>query len=187
MPEQKADECEAPDILLCDHCDQPVADRLAHHTPDNPTETWSCQEPNWKERAKKAEAELTAAYNEIFWTVPEAMPLVEKIKVMHGMEADALLRAADFEKKYTELAKQAEDRSKPKKSGIKFRKLEADDHLMTWDEFVKDCLDGNLIDYDGFGELATATEVSNVSVSPETTLRSNEKPEWATHVVWYNR
>lgn len=98
--------------IRCEHCDDPVSFSEAHWIGDNPScpsDEWNCQEPNWKERAKKAEAELTACYDEIFYTVPEAMPLVEKIKVMRGMEADALVHDAGTAEKLkeaeTEIAK----------------------------------------------------------------------------------
>lgn len=42
------------------------------------------------------------------------------------------------------------------------------------------------IDYDGFADLATETTCSNWSISPSNSLGYNF-PEWATHVVWYNK
>ena len=43
-----------------------------------------------------------------------------------------------------------------------------------------------LEDYDGHGDLATATEVSDVGISPSD-LSYFVRPSWATHVCWYNR
>lgn len=50
-----------------------------------------------------------------------------------------------------------------------------------------DCVeDGAFIDYDGFGELATATHFSDIEISPSQ-AKIFEFPEWCTHIVWYNR
>lgn len=58
--------------------------------------------------------------------------------------------------------------------------------LMTLAEFA-DCVKSTLfIDYDGFGELATATEVSDITVQPSK-FSSMSIPLWATHVLWHNR
>jgi hypothetical protein len=58
------------------------------------------------------------------------------------------------------------------------------DH-MTRESFLSDVEDGGFIDYDGHGHLATADQETNWIVKPST---ANEPwPEWATHVVWYNR
>lgn len=63
-----------------------------------------------------------------------------------------------------------------------------DDHY-TWEQFVQMVDSGAIIDDDGFGDLATATQkATNIHISPSG-LRRDKKPprEWATHVVWYNR
>lgn len=61
-------------------------------------------------------------------------------------------------------------------------------HLITRAAFEESVRTGMFIDYDGFGEYATATEVSDVVVKPS---RLGERgfvwPPWATHVLWYNR
>ena len=60
--------------------------------------------------------------------------------------------------------------------------------LMTWDEYVKGVQCNAFIDYDGWGELATEHEVSDVSILPSTTPKSGKAPyPWVTHVVWYNK
>ncbi len=59
------------------------------------------------------------------------------------------------------------------------------DH-MTWEDFVGRCRRRSFVDYDGFGELATATHVSTITISPSRAL-TFAPPAWATHVVWYNR
>lgn len=59
--------------------------------------------------------------------------------------------------------------------------------VMTIPEFVKAVEDGCFIDYDGFGEYATATEVSDIMVHPSDILAGEKPPAEYTHVVWYNR
>jgi hypothetical protein len=58
---------------------------------------------------------------------------------------------------------------------------------LAWDDFVDNCLEGNFIDFDGFGKLATDTHVSDVQIRPSQVVRGFHKPDWVTHVVWYNR
>lgn len=62
------------------------------------------------------------------------------------------------------------------------------DH-MTWDDFAESCEDGSFIDYDGDGHLATADKCSNITVLPSMLEDGSnwKKPDWATHVVWYNK
>lgn len=64
-------------------------------------------------------------------------------------------------------------------------------------EFVEDCLDGMLTDYDGYGYWAIedGSYDRNQQIYPSIIctntpirkLRKYRKPEWATHVVWFNR
>lgn len=58
------------------------------------------------------------------------------------------------------------------------------DH-MTVEEFRISIECGLFIDWDGHGYYATATEMSNVVVSPST-FAETHKPEY-THVVWFNK
>jgi hypothetical protein len=68
----------------------------------------------------------------------------------------------------------------------KFRPvLEVSGTLLSWDEFVDDVRNGMLEDFDGFGELATETDVSDIAVSPSD-LKFFGRPEWASHVMWFN-
>jgi len=191
MPEEKADEMVA-DIVLCEHCDQPVANKNAHWIGDNPSspmDEWRCQEPNWKERAKKAEAELTACYDEIFYTVPEAMPLIEKIKVMHGLEADVLIREARTAEKLAKVQAELDELKgvKPKTKEPKLEPIDPGlgDH-MSWADFLQYVEGGDFNDDDGSADLATETHVSNISISCSGAA-SFEKPAWCSHVVWYNK
>jgi len=69
---------------------------------------------------------------------------------------------------------------------VKFVDLpEYGDH-MTIEKFRECVAYGGFIDYDGSGNFATATQMSNFEVSPSA-FPSMEVPKWATHVVWFNR
>jgi hypothetical protein len=57
------------------------------------------------------------------------------------------------------------------------------DHL-AWDDFAARCRAGTYADSDGFAELATAEEVSQISIAPSR-AEIDFRPPWATHVVWY--
>lgn len=61
------------------------------------------------------------------------------------------------------------------------------DH-MTMEQFksyVESCM---FIDYDGSGNLATGDKCSGISIMPSYfAVEGYEIPEWATHVVWYNK
>lgn len=196
MPEEKADEMVA-DVVLCENCDEPVSGVNVHHEERSSSNNgnvnvwgaWTCTASNWRDRAKKAEAELTACYNEIFWTIPEAMPLVDKIKAMHGLEADAILRGADTAKKLEVVQKEL-DELKGKKPKVKEPKLEPidpelGDH-MSWADFVEHAEGGGISDDDGCANLATETHVSTIGVSC-CDARYFKRPAWCSHIVWYNR
>lgn len=75
--------------------------------------------------------------------------------------------------------------------GVEFRDLLPDEHhdcRMAWDDFVASCRAGGLTDDDGHGELATDARVSNIRIYPGEALSvSYVRPNWATHVVWYNK
>lgn len=72
-----------------------------------------------------------------------------------------------------------------KRFGIEYkprmRKHDNYSDIFTIEEFENDRSMGALISDDGSGYWSTETERSNISVW------SYEKPEWATHVAWYNR
>jgi hypothetical protein len=71
--------------------------------------------------------------------------------------------------------------------------------LMTFKRFKSSVDDGSLIDYDGYGVLATKDKVSNVLVCPSLFKRDKVKLshdgeefdidefDWATHVMWFNK
>ncbi len=59
---------------------------------------------------------------------------------------------------------------------------------MTMGDWVECVKSGGFIDYDGYGELANENSVSNIEVSPSDITAFNlTMPDWATHVIWYNR
>lgn len=64
--------------------------------------------------------------------------------------------------------------------------IEFGDH-MTMARFVLHVESGCFVDSDGFGQLATATGESPEYVLPSHVKDGLKPPEWATHVVWYNR
>lgn len=75
---------------------------------------------------------------------------------------------------------------------VEFRRAsydELDDCYMPWAEFVASCRANAFIDDDGFAELATEDHhVSDVRLYPSDAIREDYKrPDWATHVCWYNR
>lgn len=62
--------------------------------------------------------------------------------------------------------------------------------LFTIQEFSGMVDDGMLIDYDGFGEWATATQLSGIYTCPSAFRRGSRPPKTdppLTHVMWYNR
>ena len=60
--------------------------------------------------------------------------------------------------------------------------------LMTIEEFIENVLDGTFTNNDGSGYLATSTKGSNIEVSPTALMYGTfYVPEWATHVIWYNK
>lgn len=69
---------------------------------------------------------------------------------------------------------------------ITFTAIAEDDEVMTMKEFIDDIKSHNLIDYDGHGYFAKEDNVSNIKVIPSDYLFKGF-PDWATHVVWYNK
>ena len=59
--------------------------------------------------------------------------------------------------------------------------------LFTVEQFLADVKCGALIDYDGFGVLATDKQQSNIEVRPSNIRKRLSQYLWATHVMWYNR
>ena len=60
--------------------------------------------------------------------------------------------------------------------------------LISWPDFLQNCKDRSFIDYDGHGNWATETEHGKSIIYPSEVLKGLiTKPDWATHVMWYNR
>jgi hypothetical protein len=61
------------------------------------------------------------------------------------------------------------------------------DH-MTIERWLQCVECGGFIDYDGHGNLATETQLSDIVVYPsDVTALKLKMPSWATHVMWFNR
>ena len=59
--------------------------------------------------------------------------------------------------------------------------------LMLFDEFAKYCKIGPMfIDSDGYGYYATATQVSDIEISPSDIVAGVYRKDF-THVCWYNK
>ena len=59
------------------------------------------------------------------------------------------------------------------------------DH-MTMEEWINGVTSSCLIDYDGYGYLATENSMSDIVIVPSDLL-GFDIPKWWTHVVWFNR
>lgn len=59
------------------------------------------------------------------------------------------------------------------------------DAHMAWSEFVGGVISGGFTDDDGHGVYATATHRSKITVVPSQV--NLKRPEWATHVLWFNK
>lgn len=64
---------------------------------------------------------------------------------------------------------------------VEFEPLPGYGDLFTVAEFANDVKHGMFIPDDGSGYWATATQMSRLSVW------RHEKPDWATHVAWFNK
>jgi len=67
-----------------------------------------------------------------------------------------------------------------------FRALPEFGDLMTIKRWVGSCKGAAFINDDGYGNLATADQCSDIEVIPSE-ADMIQFPEWATHVLWYNR
>ena len=63
--------------------------------------------------------------------------------------------------------------------------LDYGDHYIM-EEFIEDCESGGFIDYDGYGNYATETQMSDKKVWPSDITSGEYDRSW-THVVWFNR
>ena len=69
---------------------------------------------------------------------------------------------------------------------IVMRKIADYGDLIPLKEFINSVENGGFVDYDGHGYFSTASQQSNIYVSPSD-IRKTEIPVWATHVSWFNR
>jgi hypothetical protein len=77
----------------------------------------------------------------------------------------------------------------------KFEDIDKNDCHLSLQEWKNDCGCGGFIDYDGYGYFATETQQSDIQVYPSDYWDGSRKrvdaawfePDWATHIVWYNR
>ena len=64
------------------------------------------------------------------------------------------------------------------------------DDVYELNEFYELCKQEALNDYEGYGRFSNGREVSrnpNDVIAPSSAARGALWPEWATHVVWYER
>lgn len=75
----------------------------------------------------------------------------------------------------------------PKWQPVEFYPLPGYGEHMTKEKFIQHC--GALVDYDGYGELATKDSVAHGEEVHPSWVQGGlfRWPKWATHVVWYNR
>lgn len=79
--------------------------------------------------------------------------------------------------------------------GVQLREMNWEDeedasNHWTRDQFVLAVGSGGIVDNDGCGYLATKDVISDVQILPSDIDVDNgwyDWPEWATHVVWYNK
>jgi len=58
--------------------------------------------------------------------------------------------------------------------------------LMTIAQFVDLCKNERIEDHDGYGQYATATEISNITFIPSDTLHNKVRTDF-THMMWFNK
>lgn len=89
--------------------------------------------------------------------------------------------------------KEAEDIGKEQEEGrpeCEFEEIvPADGHHMVLEAFLDQVARGILTNEDGFGYWANADNVSNWKIWPSEVIHQDRGkfPDWATHVVWYNK
>ena len=69
---------------------------------------------------------------------------------------------------------------------LRFEPLPDHGDHMTIEDFASAVKSGGFIDYDGHGCLATHDKCSNRIIRPSE-MAKTQIPEWATHVMWFNR
>ena len=109
----------------------------------------------------------------------------DSIPIIEAFKNDDLWK--DYDERTIEILEAILEEKKGKlEKKIMFSPLsEYGDHmtLKEWLDNVESC---GFIDYDGHGNLATSSEVSNISICPSE-AEGYDFPKWATHIEWYNR
>ena len=71
---------------------------------------------------------------------------------------------------------------------IEWKEFPTYGHKMTKELWLENVKDGMFIDYDGSGNYASDTQMSNISVSPSDLERGwIRKDKEFTHIIWFNR
>lgn len=94
----------------------------------------------------------------------------------------------EFEK-YSELeAKQVAELSRQKRMMMPYEMEEIPDYgdVMSLEDFIVCCKEGNFIDYDGYGQYAKDNMMSNVTIFPSDVVHNMIRKDFDT-VVWFNR
>lgn len=74
------------------------------------------------------------------------------------------------------------------KSRIVLGSVTSDDDVFSLGDFIEMCIDGNFIDYDGFGYLAKDGQYYSGAIYPSDIVDGIVSADSIfTHVVWYNR
>jgi hypothetical protein len=124
--------------------------------------------------------------------VEKAVWAAEFTRALHGERA----QSAAIQRRLAESAAESADRAVDAlrlRVDVEFRlahKDDLDDCYMAWADFVDACRAGGFTDDDGHGELATDDRhVSNIRIYPNEAIRGDNysRPDWATHVIWYNK
>ena len=120
-------------------------------------------------------------------------PFVLKYENAHDAEvvAEALKEVQNYRYASVEVKKAPIDVLDDPTDAVFFDDLDNSGRHMTFAEFLDNVKKSSLIDRDGCGYLATATQESDVRVVPSNVhqiFEDNPKyREWATHVMWFNR
>lgn len=181
--------------LRCENCDQPVGRADLHIVENRQSENgiaktwqgWSCAAVNWRERAISAEARVTELTNRAY------LENSQKMTVQMPMSAGSMDVLQELARKRHTTVKDILDQVMGRVPfqpaiGRTFEPIDPDlGDLLTWEQFVAHVKAGSITSDDGDGELATATHVSNIHVSCVDVGPHYYKPDWATHVLWYNK
>jgi len=166
----------------CENCDKPVVFGHPHREERSSTNNgsvsawtaWTCTPANWRERAIAAEAKAAVIGGD--WCK-------ENRAAGRNPCGACAICCAELRAELDAL------KAKRKKKEPKFEPIPDYGDHMTWEDFVSAVKTGGFIDYDGHGNLATATECSDKNIVPSQITRPSgfNKPSWCSHVVWYNR